>query len=280
MRKVDPIVRNNVTQVGNPDTASTLVFVHGFGTDQTAWADLLPAFQNDYRIVLLDNAGAGKSDEAAYVADAGRYLSLRGYAEDLVAVGEALDLKGATLIGHSVGAMISLLASNMTAGMFSKLVLLAGSPRYLDDTGYHGGMTREMIGDIHMAMFKNYQGWVDYFAGSAMGNSDRPHLQHYFAKNLASIPLDRAASALITIFESDCRANLAQVSIPTLIIQTRDDFAVPLDVANYLLDHIPHSRLSVIDATGHLPHISAPAEVIRALRDFGLTTERGVAGHL
>lgn len=270
MGKISPLVRNNVTQTGNPDAARTLVFVHGFGTDQTVWSEVLRAFQDDYRIVLLDNAGAGKSDESAYENDVGRYLTLRGYAEDLVDIGEALGLKEAILVGHSVGAMIGLLACNMTSRMFSKLVLLAASPRYLDDLGYHGGLTKEMVGDIHMAMFQNYHGWAETFAFSAMGNPDRPHLQQYLAKNLGSIPLDRAASTLITIFQSDYRANVEEVSIPTLIIQTSEDFAVPLDVARYLLDHIPDSKLSVINATGHLPHVSAPAEVIGAMRDFGL----------
>jgi sigma-B regulation protein RsbQ len=166
MQKTDPMVRNNVRLTGNPDAARKMVFVHDFGTDQTVWSEVQNAFQDDYGIVLLDNAGAGNSDESAYGNEVGQHLTLRGYAEDLADIGKALGLKDAVLVGHSVGAMIGVLACNMTSGVFPKLVLLAASPRYFDEVGYHGGLTEEAIGGIHLAMFHNYHGWAQTFSYS------------------------------------------------------------------------------------------------------------------
>ncbi len=270
MSHLDPLRRNNVTVTGNLEAAKTLVFVHGFGTDQTAWADVAAAFKDDYRIVLLDNVGAGGSDDSAYETQAARYRSLKGYADDLIEVGTALGLQDAVVVGHSVGAMIALLACTKRRGMFTRLVMLAGSPRYLNDEGYPGGFTPEMIGEIHYQMCLNSGEWASSFARAAMSNPERPELHEYFAKNLAAIPFERAASTLITILRSDHRADVARVTVPTLIIQTREDFAVPLEVAEYLHQRIQGSQLAVIDASGHLPHVSAPAKVIAAMRDFGL----------
>lgn len=270
MNTPDPLRRNNVTCTGKADAERTLVFVHGFGTDQTAWADVLAAFQEDYRIVLFDNVGAGAADAAAYDRQATRYCSLQGYADDLVEIGTALGLRDAIVVGHSVGAMIAMLACTRRQAMFSRLVMLAGSPRYLDDDAYHGGFTPEMIGDIHYQMCLNSEDWANSFAQAAMGNPERPELQREFARNLAAIPFERAASTLIMILRSDHRADTVRVSVPTLIVQSRQDFAVPREVADYLHARIRGSRLAVIDASGHLPHVSAPAAVIAAMKDFGL----------
>ncbi|WP_298399461.1 alpha/beta hydrolase [uncultured Azonexus sp.] len=262
--------RNNVNVAGNPEAGKMLVFVHGFGTDQDVWSAVTPAFADSYRLVLLDNAGAGDSDVEAFERASARYLTLRGYAEDLVEVGQLLELRDATLVGHSVGGMISLLASLQNPAMFSRLVLIAASPRYLNDTGYHGGFTEDMLSGIHMAMYQNYQDWTKTYAMSAMAHPEKPELHEYFARHLSGIPFSRAAKILFTILKSDHRADLGKVSVPTLIIQSGEDIAVPHEVADYMHRHIPHSRLAHIDATGHLPHLSDPQAVIAAMREFGI----------
>lgn len=250
------------------NATETMVFVHGFGTDQTAWSDVVAAFHDDYRIVLLDNAGCGGSDLQAFEQHQSRYVTLRGYAADVVEVGAELGLNDAILVGHSVGGMIATLACIERPAMFSRLVLLGASPRYLNDANYHGGFTEDMLGAIHMEMYRNYSGWTQSFAQESMGNPAKPHLEAYYAKHLDSIPFDRAASILITILRSDHRKDLINVSVPTLIIQSREDFAIPLGVAQYLHDHIAGSRLSIIDASGHLPHVSAPDEVVSTMKVF------------
>lgn len=261
--------RNHVSICGQSKAGQTLVFVHGFGTDQTAWAHLLPAFAADYRIVLFDHVGAGKADGAAYDRDLGRYLNLRGYAADLLEVIEAVGGGPVSVIGHSMGAMIGLLASIERPDLIERLVLIGASPRYLEDQDYPGGMSEAVLEDIHTAMLSDYDSWVSQFAPAVMGNPDRPQLAQYFADALWCIPPSRAVSVLYTIFRSDHRADLARVSVPCLILQTAEDMAVPLGVAEYLQRHIRNSQLRIIDASGHFPHISAPLEVAEAMQVFG-----------
>jgi sigma-B regulation protein RsbQ len=266
MRDVDPIKRNNVTVIGNPDADRSMIFIHGFGTDQTAWREVVETFLRDFRVILFDNVGAGRSMPEAFVQH--RYLNLHSYAADLLEICDALRLKNTIVVGHSVGAMIGVLAAIKRPEVFSKLVLIGASPRYVDDGEYRGGVSKDDLNALYRAVAGNYFDWADAFAPLAMANADRPSLAVDFAETIKTIPAQSALTVLCSIFQSDHRADLDQLDKPTLLIQAREDIAVPLAVAEYLHRHIKESRLSVINATGHLPHISAPAEVIAAMHDF------------
>lgn len=266
------LARNAVTVTGREDASQTLVFVHGFGTDQRSWRSVVPAFENDFRIVLLDNVGAGATPPSAFTQH--RYLNLDRYASDLVEVCDALQVRRATLVGHSAGGMIVLLAAALRPDIASRLVLVGASPRYLEDRGYPGGFTREAIQDIYRAVTSNYHEWAERFAPLAMSNSDRPQLAEHFAEALKGIPPDRALTVLCSILQSDYRERLPAVRHPTLLVHAREDAIVPLAVADYMHRSIPGSELQVIGATGHFPHLSAPAEVIAAIRGFTPPVER------
>jgi len=266
MKEMDPLVKNHVTLAGNLQAARSMVFVHGLGTDQTAWRDVAAAFERDYRIVLLDNVGAGRSAPEAYSQS--RYLNLHAYAADLLEVCVTLKLRDAVLVGHSAGAMMAVLAALRAPERFSRLVLIGASPRYLNDGAYQGGFSESSLNALYSAVMSDYHQWANDFAPLAMANAQRPNLAQHFAATLRSIPADRALTVLCAIFQSDHRADVARLRKPTLLIQALDDIAVPMGVAVYLHEAIAASELRVIDAHGHLPHISAPNEVIAAMRAF------------
>ena len=137
---MDVLRRNNVRLSGVPG-AQPMVFAHGFGCDQNMWRYVAPAFEDRYRVVLFDHVGAGGSDLAAYSRE--RYGSLDGYAQDVLEIARALELREIVFVGHSVSAMIGLLAANEEPERFARLVLVGPSPRYVDDGEYVGGFTRE-----------------------------------------------------------------------------------------------------------------------------------------
>ncbi len=266
MNALDPLIRNHVTVCGNPDAPRTIVFSHGFGTDQSAWSALVEALGERFRIVRFDHVGQGRSSSEAFAQH--RYLNLDRYAADLVEIGDRLKLNGAIAVGHSMGAMICLLASLQQPGLFSRLVLLCASPRYCDDVGYHGGMTEEALRQTYRAIHENYPDWASGYASKAMNEEHPAHFTKAFAASLAAIPPQNALTIACSVLQSDYRAVLPQVRVPTLIIQPRVDLAVPLEVAEYLHSQIPGSRLRVIEAKGHLPHITTPAAVLEAMEDF------------
>jgi sigma-B regulation protein RsbQ len=170
---IDVLARNNVKVAGNPD-GRPMLFAHGFGCDQNMWRFVAPAFGDRYRIVLFDLVGAGGSDLAAY--DPERYGSLAGYAADVVQILEALDLRDVVYVGHSVSAMIGVLAARMAPDRIGALVLVGPSPRYIDDDGYVGGFTEADIEGLLASLDSNYLGWSSAMAPVIVGNPDRPEL--------------------------------------------------------------------------------------------------------
>lgn len=265
MPNADLIARHRVSLSGRLDAPQTMLFVNGLGTDQSAWDSVAAAFADEYRIVRFDNAGGG-TDPAAFVPS--RYLELGGYARDLVGIAKLLRLQDIVLVGHSMGAMIALLATLERPGLADRLILISASPRYLDAPGYVGGFDDEQLKALYRAVTTDYADWVRGFTRAAMANADRPQLADSFAASLRTIPRQHLLTILCSIFQSDHRADLARVDPPTLVIQSREDFAVPLPVAEHITRQIRHASLALIDACGHLPHISAPDEVIRAMRGF------------
>lgn len=260
--------KNNVSVCGKANAAQTLIFGHGFGSDQTAFAPLVKAFEADYKIVLFDNVGGGKADINAFSPS--RYSTIQGYVTDLGDILRELNLDNVVYVGHSVNGIIGLLCAIKYPSYFNKLVLLGSSPRYLNDpeTGYVGGFNQDDLEQLYNAMSTNYYAWASGFAQLVVQNHDRPELAANFAKSLSSIRADIALSVAKAIFEMDHRNDLGKSAIPAMIVQTANDPAVPKVVGDYLLEHIPNSQLASVDTKGHFPHVSAPDEVISIIKSF------------
>ena len=256
--------RNNVRQAGTG--VIPMVFSHGFGCDQNMWRFVAPAFEADFKTVLFDHVGAGRSDISAY--DSKKYATLDGYADDVVELGGALGWKNAVFVGHSVSAMIGILASLRAPEMFSKLVLVGPSPRYIDDEGYVGGFTAEQIGELLEGLADNHMGWSAAMAPAIMGNPDRPELGEELTNSFCRTDPEIALQFARTTFMSDNRSDLPKVMAETLILQCSDDIIASERVGEYVRDQIPRSRMVYLKASGHCPNLSAPAEVIEAIRSF------------
>ncbi|WP_227396226.1 alpha/beta fold hydrolase [Jeotgalibacillus aurantiacus] len=251
--------RNHITVRGKG--TQPLVFAHGFGSSQEAWSQVSPAFENDYKVILFDYVGSGRSDKKAYSEE--RYQSLNGYADDLIEVCESLNLSDVTVIGHSVSGMISTLASLKRPDLFKQLFMIAPSPRYLNEPGYHGGFTRDEISGLLDMMEKNFKEWAKYLAPVAAKNANRPHLAENFEHQLLSNDQKIARQFAEATFLVDMRDVLKDVTLPVTILQPSDDTIVPHEVAVFLDQQFQDSRLIILKATGHNPHISHPEEVVK-----------------
>jgi sigma-B regulation protein RsbQ len=243
-----------------------MMFAHGFGCDQNMWRYVAPAFEDTFRIILFDHVGAGGSDLDAY--DSQRYSTLAGYADDVVEIGQELGLKNAVFVGHSVSAMIGLIASIKAPGMFRSLVMVGPSPRYIDDENYIGGFKEQQIDELLDFLADNHMGWSVAMAPAIMANADRPELGDELTNSFCRTDPDIAKEFARVTFKSDNRADLRNVAIPTLILQCSEDVIAPIAVGEYLQKHMPNSELLILKATGHGPNLSAPDEVISAMRGF------------
>ncbi|MEU7860081.1 alpha/beta hydrolase [Nonomuraea sp. NPDC049141] len=257
--------RNHVVVSGRTD-GPTVMLAHGFGCDQNLWRLVAPALARDFRVVLFDHVGAGRSDLSAWRPE--RYATLDGYAEDILRICRELDLSDVIFVGHSVSAMMGVLAAIQEPQRFAKLVLLVPSPCYIDDEGYRGGFSRADIDELLESLDSNYLGWSAAMAPVIMGNPDRPELSEELKNSFCRTdPLIARAFARVT-FLSDHRAELAKVSVPTLVIECAEDVIAPREVGAFVHAQIEGSRLVTLPATGHCPQLSAPEVTIEAIASF------------
>jgi sigma-B regulation protein RsbQ len=245
-------------------TGEHIVFSHGFGTDQTAWSKIAGPLSVGARCVLFDLPGA--SPHLPVNFDERRYRSIAGYADDLLNLLDELEISRCTYVGHSVSGMVGALAAIEAPERFSRLVLLNASPRYINCPGYIGGFESYEIEALLEAMSSNYQAWVAGFS-SLVIPAGLPSALADFAAGLLLMRPDVSARIARMIFEGDTRHILPHLRVPTLLLQSREDVAVPAEVAAYLLATIPTAELNWIEAVGHLPHMSAPDQVLEVLRE-------------
>ncbi|MEV4622514.1 alpha/beta hydrolase [Asanoa sp. NPDC049573] len=257
--------RNNITWLG-PDDGPVVLLSHGFGCDQNMWRLVAPSLAKQHRVGLFDHVGAGGSDLSAWRAD--RYATLDGYADDVLRICTDLDLRDVAFVGHSVSAMIGVLAANRRPDLFAGLALVTPSPRYIDEPGYRGGFSRSDIDELLDSLDSNYLGWSQAIAPVIMGNPDRPELGAELTNSFCRTDPTIARSFARATFLSDNRADLAAVSVPTLVLECRDDVIAPPEVGAYVHDRIRGSVLVRLDATGHCPQLSAPRETEAALLSF------------
>ena len=256
--------RNNVVTRGQG--TQPMLFAHGFGCDQTMWRFVPPAFENDYKIVLFDYVGSGKSDWAAY--DPERYGTLDGYARDVLEICRDLDLRDVIFVGHSVSSMVGVLAANQEPERFSDLILIGPSPRYINDSDYVGGFERADIEGLLDTMERNYLGWASFLTPIIMKNPGRPELTKELEASFCSTDPEIARRFAEATFYADNRADLSKVRVPSLVLQCSEDAIAPPEVGKYVHRHLSGSTFHVMEATGHCPHMSHPEETIRLMKEY------------
>jgi sigma-B regulation protein RsbQ len=256
--------RNNVKTFGRG--TQPLMLAHGFGCDQNMWRFITPAFEDDYRIILFDYVGAGKSDWSKYNPE--RYSSLQGYAQDVLEICEELQLTDVIFVGHSVSSMIGLLAAIEKPEFFSNIIMVGPSPCYINNEGYVGGFEKKDIEGLLETMEKNYIGWANFLAPAIMGNKERPELGEELTQSFCSTdPIIANQFAKATFF-SDNRKDLSKLKTPSLILQCSEDIIAPVEVGKFIHRNLPGSTLKIMKATGHCPHMSEPDETIELIKEY------------
>jgi len=258
------IKRNNVVINGNGE--NVIMFAHGFGCDQNMWRYVYPAFQDNYTTVLFYHVGAVNSDLSSYSFQ--KYDELEGYAEDIIEIAKELNIKDAVFVGHSVSAIMGLIAANKAADIFKSLILIGPSPSYINQGDYIGGFSSSEIDELLESMNNNHLGWSMAMAPVIMGNPEREELGKELANSFCKTDPEIAKHFAKTTFLTDKRDILQHTKVPVLILQCSNDIIAPLEVGHYMHKQIENSKLVVMKATGHCPNLSAPEETIAAIRSF------------
>ncbi len=256
--------RTNVTVKGSGP--QPIISAHGYGCDQNMWRFISPAFEERYKVILFDHVGAGRSDLTAYSRS--RYSSLKGYADDVLELCRELGLTNAVFVGHSVSAMIGVLAAVAEPERFDKLVLVGPSPCYINDGDYVGGFSRGDIDGLLDSLDSNYLGWSSAMAPVIMGNPDRPELGQELTNSFCRTDPEIAKHFAHVTFLSDNRADLPKVKTRSLVLQCSEDVIAPEVVGRYVHRNLANSQFVKLQATGHCPNLSAPEETLAAMKLF------------
>jgi sigma-B regulation protein RsbQ len=256
--------RNNVRVIGRGE--QPLLFAHGYGCDQNMWRRLTPRFDAQFRIILYDLTGTGRSDLGAY--DREKYGTLRGHASDLLEILAEFAERPAVFVGHTVSAMIGLLAGIAQPERFRSQVMIGPSPCYVNDGAYVGGFDRADIEQLLETLDANYLGWASAIAPTIMGAPNQPELSDELSNSFCATDPEIAKHFARVTFLSDNRADLPKLTLPTLILQCSDDVIAPLSVGDYLHAQLPNSVLRIVDNIGHCPHLSAPEAIGDAMDAF------------
>ncbi|MGM9479453.1 alpha/beta fold hydrolase [Pedobacter sp. GSP4] len=258
------IQRNNVVIKGNG--TSPMMFAHGFGCDQNMWRFITPSFEQDYQIILFDHVGAGKSDLGSY--DPAKYNELDGYAADIIEIARELNLKDIIFVGHSVSAVMGILAAEQEPNLFKTLILVSPSPSYINDGDYIGGFSRNEIDELLESLDMNHMGWSMTMAPLIMANPDRAELGEELKNSFCRTDPAIAKQFARATFLTDSRSALSLCSTPALILQCSNDIIAPVEVGTYMSEQMTNSKLVILQATGHCPHMSAPLETVSAMKEF------------
>ncbi len=259
------VSRNNVKISGVG--AQVMMFAHGFGCDQNMWRFVAPAFEKEFQVILFDYVGSEKSDVSAYKPE--RYSELKGYSRDIIEICDALDLRDVVFVGHSVSCMIGTLAAIDRPELFSQLIQITPSPCYLNHPpDYTGGFDRADLEGLLDMMDKNYMGWASFLAPVIMKNADQPELGKELEESFCSIDPQIARRFAEATFYSDNRADLAKLNTPSLIIQVSDDAIAPISVGNFMHKNLPNSKLRLMEASGHCPHMSHPNKTVEIIKEY------------
>jgi sigma-B regulation protein RsbQ len=256
--------RHNINILGSG--SKTMLFAHGYGCDQIMWRYFVPAFQDDYRIVLFDHVGAGKSEISQYSRE--KYGTLQGYADDVLEIIDAVSGAPVVLVGHSVSAMIGVLAANKRPQAFETLIMLGPSPCYINDGEYVGGFTKSDIDSLLQTLEDNHLGWSRAMAPVIMKNDERPELANELAESFCRTDPEIAKHFARVTFLSGNRGDLASVSVPSLVLQCSEDSIAPPEVGDFVHRNLRGSSLVRLRATGHCPHLSGPVETTRIIKEY------------
>lgn len=256
--------RNNVKVQGTGDVS--LLFAHGFGCDQNMWRLLVPGYASRYRVITFDLVGSGLSDLSAY--DPRKYDTLGGYADDVLEIVDEFAQGPVIFAGHSVSAMIGMLAGIQAPDKIAGHVMFGPSPCYINDGDYVGGFSREDIDSLLDTLESNYLGWASSMAPAIMGAPDRPELGAELTDSFCRTDPEIAKHFARVTFLSDNRADLARLQAPALIVQSTEDFIAPVAVGEYMHRQLPRSTLRVVENVGHCPHLSAPSASSAAMDEF------------
>ncbi len=207
-----------------------VTFSHGWPLNADAWdGQMLFLAQHGYRVVAHDRRGHGRSSQSSSGND------MEGYADDLAAVIEALDLRDATLVGHSTGGgEVTRYLGRYGSGRVAKAVLIAAVPPLMLQTPANPeGLPMEVFDGMRTGLFTDRSQFykdlaVQFYGANRPGAQvSRGILDQFWLWSMQA-GLKNASESIKAFSETDFSEDLAKFDVPTLVLHGEDDQIVPV----------------------------------------------------
>jgi pimeloyl-ACP methyl ester carboxylesterase len=239
-------------QVG--DTGDALIFMHGYLGSAGIWDEALPALGEHHRCFAIDARGVGDSARAAdgYTVDQ--------WAEDVLAVADALEIEHFGYVAHSMGGLTAHRLALSHPDRLDALVLVCPSP---------SGPPR--AGRAAFAAFRNAWAAEDAVAMAALFAATSVHLpdpeKTAVRGRVAVTAAEGHVDALLdAAAEVDFRGRLAQVRTPTMLVLGAADPALKAGLEDFAL--LADATLQVMSGVGHVPQLERSAEFVEVVEGF------------
>jgi non-heme chloroperoxidase len=207
-----------------------VTFSHGWPLSADAWDDqMLFLVQNGFRVVAHDRRGHGRSSQVSSRND------MNGYADDLAAVIEALDLNDATLVGHSTGGgEVARYIGRHGTKRVAKAVLIAAVPPIMVKSATNPeGLPIEVFDDMRSGLIKDRSQFykdlaIAFYGANREGAKVSKGILDQFWLWSMQAGLKNAYESIKAFSETDFTEDLKKFDVPTLVMHGEDDQIVPV----------------------------------------------------
>jgi pimeloyl-ACP methyl ester carboxylesterase len=227
----------------------SLVFIHRSGGDHRIWIKQYTKLQYEFNVAVIDlpghgqSGGNGEQEVSSYVEWVRQFLDARAVSKTV-------------LIGHSLGAAISLLFAIHYGEILSGIVAVGGGATMPVNEMILQGLKTDPASVIALA------------AKFAISKENRERLSRTFTEGLSRVSPDVLYGDFLACDRLDIRDRISKISIPKLIICGKDDKMTPPEYSQFLRDAIPGAQLSLIENAGHMVMLENPATFNRSLKKF------------
>jgi pimeloyl-[acyl-carrier protein] methyl ester esterase len=253
-----------------------VVLVHGWGSHSGVWTDIARELAADYRVIVPDLPGHGRSRD---------FLPPMYTPETLVEEIRPALSGPAVWVGWSMGGLVALAAAQRRPQAVTRLVLVGATPKYVQSADWPHAMPPSVLEQFAQDLEQDYAGTLERFLTLQMaGGEDRAVLRRLRDEMFRYCEPSTAAlqAGLRLLKGEDRRVMLSQVATPALVIHGGRDRIAPVGAARYLAQHLPQARLEVMPEAGHALFLSHPTVFLEKLKGFiqyGKTSERSEQGY-
>jgi non-heme chloroperoxidase len=255
-RTIDTVTAHDGTIIYFTDWGHGIpvVFSHGWPLSGDAWEDqMMYLAEHGYRVIAHDRRGHGRSGKAWHGND------MDTYADDLATLLDALDINGATLVGHSTGGgEVARYIGRHGTGRVAKAVLVgAVTPQMMASPDNPDGVPMSVFDGIREGVRNDRaQFFLDltmpFFGFNRPGAKVSEGMRQAFLIQGLQCSLKSAYACIKQFSETDFTEDLKKMTVPTLVIHGDDDQIVPLaTTARRAVELLPQGRLSVYEGAGH-----------------------------